>query len=257
MIVELIGCTGSGKSTLADALVARWPEGDAIRLHELALTGPLRGVTHPTAVNVAQEVAALPSLTAAARRRAPFLSYAARTLVRTAPTPLHRANRLRGVARRVGMLELATRRHGGRCVVSDEGTVLLAYMLVLDGTLSSTTDLERFAELVPLPDLIVHVSSPIDELVRRARLRADRKRQLGGTSAPELEALLRRTVDVFDALATHPRIARRLVPFASMGDGYDSARVTELLPRLLDRHGVGERAPSTVVLPTPTRGGLS
>ena len=141
MIVELIGCTGAGKSTLAEALVNRWPRGDALRLHELALSGPLRGLTHPTAANVAQEPAALPSLAPAPRRHPPFLSYAARTLVRTAPTPLHRANRLRGVARRVGMLELAARRHDGRCVVSDEGTVLLAYMLVLDGTLRSPADL--------------------------------------------------------------------------------------------------------------------
>ena len=229
MIVELIGCTGAGKSTLAEALVERWPGGNAVRLHDLALAGPLRGITHPTAVNVAQEVASLPALAAAARRRAPFLSYAARTLVCTAPSPLHRANRLRGVARRVGMLELGARRERGRLVVSDEGTVLLAYMLVLDGELRTAADLERFAELVPLPDVVVHVSAPADELVRRARVRTDRQRQLGDKGTEELEELLRRTVDVFDDLVALPRIAPRVVPFASLGDGRDAERVDALI----------------------------
>lgn len=252
MIVELIGCTGAGKSTLAQALVERWP-GDAVRLHDLALVGPLRGVTQPTAVNLAQELVSLPSLVAATRRRAPFLAYAARTLTRTAPTPLHRANRLRGVARRVGMLELAARREEGRLVVSDEGTVLLAYMLVLDGTLRSPGDLERFAELVPLPDVVVHVSAPADELVRRARQRTDRARQLGDRSTEELDALLRRTVDVFDSLVAEPRIARRAMPFASVGDARDGERVAALIEAL---RGAGSRARPVApgVVPAATGG---
>ena len=230
MIVELIGCTGAGKSTLAERLCRGGIGATPVtRMHDLAVRGPLRDrISSPTVVNLVQEAASLPFLAVAARRQAPFLAYAARTLVRTAPSPLHRANRLRGVARRVGMFELASRTARGRIVLSDEGTALLAYMLVLDGHRPSDAEVGRLAELVPVPDLVVHVTAPVDVLLRRSRERSDRDRQLGGKTEAGLEALIERTVDVFERLVAHPAIAARTVTFSSRDSGADDAGVEKI-----------------------------
>ncbi len=231
MIVEFIGCTGAGKSTLVTALRHRHIDGRlAVSMPELALGNALRDrVSHPTAQNVAQELASLPHLLLSAPRQRAFLRFAASTLTASAPSALHRANRLRGVARRVGMLELATRRCATRIALADEGTVLLAYLLVLDGREPAEveTELAEFSRLVPLPDLVVHVRAPVDVLVARALARTDRGRQLGGKQREELERHLANTVDVFDRLVAAPRLAPRVVTVDAIG-GPDHDHIAEV-----------------------------
>jgi thymidylate kinase len=239
VIVEFIGCTGAGKSTLVEALRHHNIDGKlAVSMPELVLGDALLDrVSHPTARNVAQELASLPYLVASAPRHHAFLRFAASTLTASAPSALHRANRLRGVARRVGMLELATRRCPTRVALADEGTALLAYMLVLDGRdpAEVDTDLARFAELVPLPDLVVHVRAPIDMLVARALARIDRGRQLGGLRHEALERLIVNTVDVFDRLASAPRLVSRVLAVESTDGRPEHDQVVELANAIAQR----------------------
>jgi hypothetical protein len=234
MIVEVIGCTGAGKSTLTGALREHRIGGlEAISMPEVALGRTLsRHISNPTALNLAQDARALPGLVAAGPRLRPFLSFAMSTLLREA-SGVHRANGLRSICRRTGMLQLARRRCGGKIVLADEGTVLLAFMLAHEGrpAAAQSDDVERFAALVPLPDLIVHARAPVDVLVHRARSRGDRGRQLGGLDDVALERLIRNTVDVFDRLVTIPRIAGRTLAV----DTERAADATELARRIGER----------------------
>lgn len=203
MIVELIGCDGAGKTTLARLLAEPGiVEGRTVAMADLVLDHPgLRGITHATARNVVQELGGLPFLLRAYPRRRAYLAFAQRMHARYAPSTYHRLNGMRGIARRVGIYELARSRAADRVVLSDEGTVLSAYLFALTDVPFDRSDVERFAELVPPPDRIVYVKAPIAALVERALARPDRRPQHAGKSRSEVERTIRRTVDVFDLVA--------------------------------------------------------
>ena len=226
MIIELIGCDGAGKTTLSRILAEPgFLEGHAVRIADLVLDRPgLRRVTHPTAMNLVQEVGGMPFLLRAYRRRRPYLSFARRMHGRYAPSTYHRLNGMRGIARRVGMYELARSRAADRVVLSDEGTVLSAYLFALTRVELDRADVERFAELVPPPDTIVYVKAPIEALVRRALTRPDGRPQHGGKSRSEVEQTIERTVDVFDLVAGASPLRDRVLVVENDRDDQDRLR---------------------------------
>ncbi len=220
MIVELIGCDGAGKTTLGRLLVEPGVLGGrTVAMADLLLDRPgLRAITHPTAMNVAQELGGLPFLIRAYRRRRAYLAFARRMHVRYAPSRYHRLNGMRGIARRVGMYELARTRAADRIVLSDEGTVLSAYLFALTDVPLDRADVELFAELVPGPDRIVYVKAPIASLVERALTRPDRRPQHAGKSRGEVERTIRRTVDVFDLVVGTSPLKDRVLVVENGGD---------------------------------------
>ncbi len=220
MIVELIGCDGAGKTTLGQTLAEPGVLGArAVVMADLVLDRPgLRGITQPTARNVAQEVAGLPFLLRALGRRRAYLAFARRMHTRYAPSAYHRLNGMRGIARRVGMYELAQSRAADRIVVSDEGTVLSAYLFALTDVALDRSHVARFAELVPAPDTIVYVKAPIDVLVERALARPDRRPQHAGKSRGEVEQTIGRTVEVFDLVAGSSPLRDRVLVVENDGD---------------------------------------
>ncbi len=213
MIVELIGCDGAGKTTLCRMLgqIAAL-EGRAVEMADLVLDRPgLRGITHPTARNLVQEAGSLPFLLRGLRRRREYLAFARRMHARYAPTRYDRLNGMRGIARRVGMYELARSRAEDRIVLSDEGTVLSAYLFALTDVELDRADVERFAELVPSPDRIVYVRASTEVLVRRATSRPDPRRQHLGRSRADVERTIARTVEVFDLVAECAPLRERVL----------------------------------------------
>jgi thymidylate kinase len=222
VIVELIGCDGAGKTTLGRLLAEPGGLGGrAVTMADLVLDHPgLRGITHATARNVVQELGGLPFLLRAYPRRRAYLAFARRMHGRYAPSLYHRLNGMRGIVRRVGMYELARARAADRVVLSDEGTVLSAYLFALTDVSFDRSDIERFAELVPPPDRVVYVKAPIAALVQRALARPDRRPQHGGKSRSDVERTITRTVDVFDLIAVAPRLRERVLVVENDGD-YD------------------------------------
>lgn len=226
MIVELIGCDGAGKTTLSRMLSQFAAlEGRAVGMADLVLDRPgLRGITHPTARNLLQEACSLPFLLRRYRRRREYLGFARRMHTRYAPTRYDRLNGMRGIARRVGMYELARSRAEDRIVLSDEGTVLSAYLFALTDVELDRADVERFAELVPRPDRIVYVRAPIEALVRRATTRPDPRRQHLGRSPTEVERTVVRTVGVFDLVAECAPLRDRVLVIENDDDDLEQLR---------------------------------
>lgn len=262
MIVEFVGCTGAGKTSLARSLDRRGLPPDAVGLesgvrmmYDLALHhGVLRRITNPSLANIVQDAVALPFALATLHRRREFLLFARQTIRRRFPARVDRANRLRGVVRRVGMYELARTLADSDVVLSDEGTLLLAYLYALTDTDYSDSDVEMFASLAPMPDMVVYVRASTAVLVERAARRSDRHRQLGGKDDFELEQLITRTVRVFDRLVQTRALAGRVLEIENSADGEAAhARVVEALAaRVSERRlELGQQRPKTT---TPVLG---
>jgi hypothetical protein len=241
MIVEFIGCAGAGKTALRNLICEQGiRDHDVVAMPDLLLQRPLlRRVAHPTAVNVVQELGGLPFLLRALPSERPFLAFARRTFWRHATSRFDKLNGMRGVARKVGMFHLARTRARHAVVLSDEGTLLSSYNLFVTTKMNfGPAELDRFAQLVPMPDLVVYVQAPVESLVERARSRPDPRRQHIGRSTAAIEADVRRTVQLFDLLVATAPLAGR-VAMVESGDLDREGRirlanevVKQLLPHL-------------------------
>jgi len=253
MIVELIGCDGAGKTTLSRMLCGQGIGGSRV----MAMPGllldrvVLRRITHPTAVNLVQDVSGLPFLLGTSRPQREFIALSGRMLARSALSTYDKVNGMRDILRRVGMYELARRRASDRIVLSDEGTVLTAYLFVLADVEFDSAELEHFVRLVPQPDLIVHVKAPVVSLVRRAMTRTDPRRQHVGKDPDRVERAIRRTVDVFDLVTATAPLRDRVI--AVENDDSDHARRERLVEEIAARLRVslpvvatGKREPSRI-----------
>jgi thymidylate kinase len=236
MIIEFVGCDGAGKTTLSHMLCERGiPGSRVVAMPDLLLdrTG-LRRITQRTAVNVVQDLGGFPYFVRGFPRHREYVAFSRRMLARHEPSTLDRVNSMRGIVRRVGMYELATRRAANRVVLSDEGTVLSAYHLALRGVALDEAELDEFVRLVPRPDLIVYVKAPVASLVRRAASRPVRRRQHAGMGPDQIEQTIRRTATVFDLVAAAPRLKERVIVVENddAGPGQRQRLVEEISRRL-------------------------
>jgi hypothetical protein len=233
VIVEFIGCTGAGKTTIARQIQAcNRPGCRAVVGSDLVLGWPgLRRITNATAANVIQDIYGLPFFLAMCRKDWQFIAMAVRMLRLHAPSRFDQLMNLRSVMRRMGMFGMAQSRADGRAILVDEGPVLIAYHLFIYSTADlGTSELERFAELVPLPDWIVYVKAPVASLVARARARSDPRRQLAALGDAGVTESIERANLVFDRLVACERIRERvLIVDNSVEDSEERARLIDAL----------------------------
>lgn len=246
MIVELIGCAGAGKSTLARGVRERGVSASSVRMMaDLVLDRPvLRRVTHPTAMNVAQEIFSFPSFLGGWQSDGHFVAYARRVLARRARSRYDYLNGMRGIVRKLGMYRLAAGRAQRSIVLSDEGTLLSAYNLfVMTDHELVRSEVETFLGLVPLPDRVVYVKASAPTLVARALSRPTPRRQHRGRTVGEIERDVRRTVELFDVIASSPPVAERLLVVENAdGDDGERRRHAEEIAGWLERSTAAEQS---------------
>jgi len=213
MIVEFIGSTGAGKTTVAAALRAEL----CCRVRvassfEVVAGGWLAGLEHPTARNLAQEALAGLSFARALPAHAPFIRFVTSRIWRQTRTGVQALRYLRSLERTVGVHETVRRRALAGVVLVDEGTFLAAHNLFVFGPTSPHRDeLARFADVVPLPDVLVYVRAPVATIVERSLARSDSPREMRSCNRAQVATYARRAAAVYDALVAAPRIRDRVI----------------------------------------------
>lgn len=248
MIVEFIGCTGAGKTTVMREILRQADTSmPAVTAWDVTLDRPvLRRLTNPSLRNIAADVTAFVPSLRARRARKEFVSLARDRLRMHAPSTIARLNYARSIRRRLGMHQLVVESMPDMTVFVDEGTVLIAYLLFVytEGAYSQS-DLERFAALVPKPDVLVHVGAPVGVLMQRAKDRSDTRRELAGLDDSAIRKSIERAVAVFDGLASTSSVGPITVRVDNQGDSaVDLQRVAAEVVSAIHRLDSAGRRPT-------------
>lgn len=237
MIVEFIGCTGAGKTTLFRKVQCQLAKSAEVTTpFELAATPVgLHGVAHPTVRNLFQELVGWPFFLGSMNRHRAFVSFTLKMLARQAGFNVFTLNNLRSLERKVGVYEFGRRLGRGQIILVDEGTVLTAHNLFVYSEATYTREeITTFAEVVPLPDIIVYIKAPRDILLKRTRQRPDPPREMKLQSPDMLELYINRAVTMFEQLTQAETIRSRLLEVENddvEGDGIETAvnRITAFI----------------------------
>lgn len=213
MIVEFIGSTGAGKTSLISKIHHKLAQTASVTTSFDLIAAPLglRGVTHPTAQNLIQELVGFPFFIGSLNRYIKFLAHTIRTFSRDTKFSINTINNLRSLERKIGMYEIAKRYDQDRIILVDEGPILAAHIFVFADSLATSMEFATFTELLPLPDLIVYIKAPVDVLVRRTLGRPDPPREMDTKDASMTEKYVKKAVSIFDQLIETERIRSRLM----------------------------------------------
>lgn len=225
MIVEFIGSTGAGKTTLIREVQDRLGEKEAVvtSFDVVANRLGLREITNPTVKNFIQEMAGFPYFVRSLGRHKEFVSFSLRMLARQSSLTLFTINNLRSLERKIGVYEIIRRKEKDRTILVDEGTVLVAHnVFVYTDAAYSSEEIDRFANLVPLPDVIVYIKAPVDILIRRSLMRARPPREMKSKNPVLIEKYVNRAVKMFDQLVKAESIQCRLLMVENTGSNGQS-----------------------------------
>ncbi len=248
MIVEFIGSTGAGKTRLAAEVRCKLAQKTRATTPIDLITQPFnpRKISNMTARNLLQDFIAWPFFVRRFNQNKAFTVFALRTLKQNSTHSLFTLNYVRSIIRRIGMYEMARRHSSEQTILVDEGTVLSAHLLfVYTSAGYLKKDIETFANLVPLPDLLVHVRAPLDCLVQRAVQRNDAPRELRFENRKQIERCVSRAANMFDQLAGTRKIRNRVLDVANprCSDNTRSALADHIVDYILNFESNQEQHP--------------
>ena len=218
MVVEFIGSTGAGKTTVIDEVCRRLAKTSKVTTSIEMATGllGLRSVKNPTIQNLAMEFVSLPFFIFTLPKYHNFLRHTIRIFWRTTGFSIQTIHNLRSLVRKIGMYEITKYLGKNQVVLVDEGPVLAAHMFVPAGNAYTSEEIKRFTDLLPLPDLIVYIRASVNTIIERTLRRADPPREVELSDPTQMEAYIRRTVDLFDQLTQAENLQSRLLIVESL-----------------------------------------
>ena len=213
MIVEFIGSTGAGKTTLINEVYRGLEKTGRVRTSvDLAtsLLG-LKNVTNPTLQNLEQELISLPFFIGTLYKYNQYLRHTIKLFWRNSGFSMQTIHNLRSLERKIGIYEITKILGRDQVILVDEGPILALHMLVSAKNTFTVEEIARFADLLPLPDLVVYIRASVDALVERTVRRADPPRNVNLNNLAQVQDYLKRAVAMFDQLTEAENIRDRLV----------------------------------------------
>ncbi len=214
MIIEFIGSTGAGKTTLISEVQTRLAKTAEVTtsFDLVAASLGLQSVTNPTAQNLIQELIGFPFFIRSLPRHKAFVIFALKMLARHGNFTFFTLNNLRSLERKLGVYEMIRQYERDRIILVDEGTALSAHNLfVYTDALYPSEEILKFANLVPLPDVIVYIKAPVDHLIQRSLQRTDPPREIKSKNRVLVEKYINRAVTMFDQLVEADNIRSRVL----------------------------------------------
>jgi thymidylate kinase len=215
MLVEFTGCTGTGKTTLSERVIERLLEKGvdtvAVNYNKLSLDGKTyKRIKHKTAYNAFMDVKALMWIVFSFRNNLELLKLSYDILQNYADSRLTAINLYRNICRRIGSYRyFRSEKFQDRLILVDEGSVHTIHNLfVHHNSVPGSEYLRRFSEIVPLPDLIVYVQSPLDVILERTVSRRDQPRRIEHSNVVKYIEKAHRVFEEFTAI---DRIKKKIV----------------------------------------------
>ena len=216
MIIELIGCTSSGKSTLLKKVLASHrgnnPEvisAEGFVLRQLHLAWLSRRILR----QMAMTLIGLTCCLLAYRKYRLLLDFSVCYLNQLPPSVSirERFKIARILSRNIGIYEFIEHHDRADCIiVLDEGMLHIAhYLFVYESVAPDLEQVKEFVELVPCPDVVVHLCTSKKALIERTMVRGH-KRIIGG-SLESVESFISHAVTIFECLGRCPAIKDRLL----------------------------------------------
>ena len=181
MIIEWTGCTGTGKSTLCEGVYKNLlSSGVNVRKPlEIFLGRTIaKAIKNESIRSLLLDVLVLPWSIFSAVKHRHFVTFCLKTLNNNNFSSTQKILFLRSIIRKTGLyLFLNDFCNESKLTVLDEGTVHIIHLLFANGDPKyciSTKEIERFCELVPLPDLIIHIMASESEVIKRTLNREDK-----------------------------------------------------------------------------------
>ena len=213
MVVEFIGSTGAGKTTVIDGVYHRLTETNKVTTSIELATGllGLRGIKNPTLQNLVMEFISFPIFIFTLHKYNKFLLHTIKIFWRTTGFSIQTIHNLRSLVRKIGMYEITKYMGRYQVILVDEGPILAAHMFVPDGNTFTPEEIKRFTDLLPLPDLIVYIRASVETIVERTLRRSDPPREVEVHDPAQMEAYIKRTVDLFEQLTKAENLQPRLL----------------------------------------------
>lgn len=242
MLIEIAGCSGSGKTTLLRRTAEKFQRSglDVCCFPPEVLSAGGMAIRKDSIKNLIMDIKGIPWIPAVMTHDSHFLRFSWNTIQKNSGKLTGRSgslNLLRSVIRKLQIYHLTmSERLRGKTFLVDEGIVQSAHnVLVHINRCSDDKEIQKFAELLPLPDAIVHVKAPLDVLIERTMKRKDPP--IKGKPS-DLQAFIRNGYHVFDKLSSIERIRRRsLIVCPVSSDGGQSELVIDRLVDLIAEAG--------------------
>ena len=237
MIVEFIGSTGAGKTTLASEVQRRlsqnFPSTTSSDLFAEMVS--CRNICNDTFRNLIADIVGFPFFLYSLKRNYSFFIFTLKTLSRHNNNTLFTANYLRGIVRRIGTYEFLQRYKRDRIILVDEGTIHTAHLLFVFNKISHYhNEIQIFASLVPLPELVICIEAPVDSLVDRSLNRSDVRRELKSKHPKMVEKYIKRALEVFDRITSIKEIRDRvLILKSNVSDTDDRSIMADHITRFI------------------------
>jgi thymidylate kinase len=215
MHIELIGSTSAGKTTLAKKMVEAGKNNgvsvslsDDFMLEQLNLSWVRNEFMRRRLVEATAFAICLMSLA----RHKDFFRFVVREGRSYPGSWFYKLNRIRNVLRKIGIFEFISRRAGSQQIILADNEGILQGVHNLFVHQNSQADLDkiaRYAELVPMPDVILYLQQEEDVLISRTLGRGHAR--VAASSPDYVMHFIRQAVAVFDELINVPRIRERLL----------------------------------------------